>query len=69
MFTLNGIRNTLFSAIAFGIIACAAAPGPAEKPAVANSSSERTNDAQAPQAAQFASGEQAIPGRNATGAP
>jgi len=52
MFTLNGIRNTFFCAIAFGIVACATAPMPVEKLAVAKSSIERAEQAQAAQFAQ-----------------
>ena len=35
MITLNGIRNALWCAVAFGIVACAATPMPADKLAVA----------------------------------
>jgi len=52
MFTLNGIRNAFFCAVAFGIVACATAPMPVEKLAVARSSIERAEQAQAAQFAQ-----------------
>jgi septal ring factor EnvC (AmiA/AmiB activator) len=52
MFTLNGIRNAFFCALAFGIVACASAPMPVEKLAVAKSSIERAEQAQAAQFAQ-----------------
>jgi hypothetical protein len=65
MFTLNGIRNAFYCAIAFGIIACAAAPGPMEKLAGANGSIERPDYAPA---TQYPNGERAIPGRAAAGA-
>src|SRR3982751_3554741 len=52
MFTLNGIRNAFFCAVAFGIVACATAPMPVEKLAVAKSSIERAEQAQAAQFAQ-----------------
>jgi hypothetical protein len=52
MFTLNGIRNGFYCAIAFGIVACASAPMPVEKLAVAKSSIERAEQAQAAQFAQ-----------------
>ena len=52
MFTLNGLRNGFLCAIAFGIVACATAPMPVEKLAVAKSSIERAEQAQAAQFAQ-----------------
>jgi septal ring factor EnvC (AmiA/AmiB activator) len=52
MVTLNGIRNAFFCAVAFGIIACASAPMPVEKLAVAKNSIERAEQAQAGQFAQ-----------------
>jgi septal ring factor EnvC (AmiA/AmiB activator) len=52
MFSLNGIRNAFFCAIAFGIVACATPPMPVEKLAVAKSSIERAEQAQAAQFAQ-----------------
>jgi hypothetical protein len=50
--TLNGIRNAIWCALAFGIVACAATPMPADKLAVAQSSVERAEKAQAAQFAQ-----------------
>jgi len=52
MFTMNGIRNGIWCAIAFGIVACASTPMPVEKLAVAKSSLERAEQAQAAQFAQ-----------------
>ena len=52
MFTLNGIRNAIYCAIAFGIVACASAPMPVEKLTVAKTSIERAEQAQAAQFAQ-----------------
>jgi hypothetical protein len=52
MVTLNGIRNGLLCATAFGIVACASAPLPVDKLAVAKSSIERAEQAQAAQFAQ-----------------
>jgi septal ring factor EnvC (AmiA/AmiB activator) len=52
MFTLNGLRNGFLCTIAFGIVACASAPMPVEKLAVAKSSIERAEQAQAAQFAQ-----------------
>jgi hypothetical protein len=52
MITVNGIRNALWCAIAFGIVACASAPMPSDKLAVAKTAVERAEQAQA---AQFAS--------------
>jgi len=52
MITVNGIRNPLWCAIAFGIVACASAPMPSDKLAVAKSAVERAEQAQAAQFAQ-----------------
>ena len=52
MITLNGLRNGFCCAVAFGIIACASAPMPVEKLAVAKSSIDRAEQAQATQFAQ-----------------
>lgn len=52
MITLAGIRNAFFCAVAFGIVACASAPMPVDKLAVAKSSLERAEQAQAAQFAQ-----------------
>jgi septal ring factor EnvC (AmiA/AmiB activator) len=52
MITLNGIRNALWCAVAFGIVACASTPMPVDKLAVAKSSVERAEQAQAAQFAQ-----------------
>ena len=52
MFTMNGLRNGSLCAVAFGIVACASAPMPVEKLAVAKSSIERAEQAQAAQFAQ-----------------
>jgi septal ring factor EnvC (AmiA/AmiB activator) len=52
MITANGIRNALWCAIAFGIVACASAPMPADKLAVAKTAVERAEQAQAAQFAQ-----------------
>jgi septal ring factor EnvC (AmiA/AmiB activator) len=52
MITVNGIRNAFWCVIAFGIVACASAPMPADKLAVAKSSVERAEQAQAAQFAQ-----------------
>jgi len=52
MVTLNGVRNAFFCAVAFGIVACASAPMPVEKLAVAKSSIDRAEQAQAAQFAQ-----------------
>jgi septal ring factor EnvC (AmiA/AmiB activator) len=52
MFTINGIRNGIWCAVAFGIVACASTPMPVEKLAVARSSLERAEQAQAAQFAQ-----------------
>ena len=52
MLTLNGIRNGLWCTVAFGIVACASTPMPVEKLAVAKTSVERAEQAQAAQFAQ-----------------
>jgi len=52
MFSLNGIRNTLLCVTAFGIVACASAPMPVDKLAVAKSSIDRAEQASAAQFAQ-----------------
>jgi hypothetical protein len=52
MITLPGIRNAFWCAVAFGIVACASAPMPVEKLAVARTSIERAEQAQAAQFAQ-----------------
>jgi septal ring factor EnvC (AmiA/AmiB activator) len=52
MITVNGIRNALWCAIAFGIVACASAPMPTDKLAVAKSAVDRAEQAQAAQFAQ-----------------
>lgn len=52
MITLNGIRNALWFLVAMGIVACAATPMPVDKLAVAKSSVERAEKAQAAQFAQ-----------------
>src|SRR4051812_26523882 len=52
MITLNGIRNAIWCAVAFGIVACAATPMPTDKLAVARSSIQRAEQAQAAQYAQ-----------------
>jgi septal ring factor EnvC (AmiA/AmiB activator) len=52
MITLNGIRNGLWCLVAFGIIACASTPMPSDKLAVAKSSLDRAEQAQAAQFAQ-----------------
>ena len=51
MFTLSGIRNGLWCIVAFGIVACASTPMPSDKLAVAQTSIQRAEQAQA---AQFA---------------
>jgi hypothetical protein len=52
MISLSGIRNALWSLLAFGIVACAATPMPSDKIAVAKSSVDRAEQAQAAQFAQ-----------------
>jgi septal ring factor EnvC (AmiA/AmiB activator) len=52
MITVNGIRNALWCAIAFGIVACASAPMPSDKLAVAKTALQRAEQAQAAQFAQ-----------------
>lgn len=49
---MNGIRNALWCAIAFGIVACASAPMPTDKLAVAKAAVDRAEQAQAAQFAQ-----------------
>ena len=52
MITLNDIRNAMLCALAFGLVACASAPVPVDKLAVAKNSVERAEQAQAAQFAQ-----------------
>jgi hypothetical protein len=52
MITMNGIRNALWCAVAFGIVACASTPMPVDKLAVAKTAVERAEQAQAAQFAQ-----------------
>jgi hypothetical protein len=52
MITMNGLRNCMWFAVAFGIVACASTPMPVEKLAIAKSSLERAEQAQAAQFAQ-----------------
>jgi hypothetical protein len=52
MITMNGIRNGIWCAVAFGIVACASTPMPVEKLAIAKTSLERAEQAQAAQFAQ-----------------
>jgi len=52
MITINGIHNAIWCAIAFGIVACASSPMPVDKLAVAKSSVDRAEQAQAAQFAQ-----------------
>jgi len=52
MITLNDIRNAFLCLLAFGIVACASAPVPVDKLAVAKNSVERAEQAQAAQFAQ-----------------
>jgi hypothetical protein len=53
MITLGGIRNSLWCLLAFGIVACASTAMPVEKLALARSSIERAEQAQAAQFAQI----------------
>jgi hypothetical protein len=53
MITMNGIRNGIWCAIAFGIVACASTPMPVEKLSIAKNSIERAEQAQAAQFAQI----------------
>jgi septal ring factor EnvC (AmiA/AmiB activator) len=53
MITLAGIRNGLWCALAFAIVACAAAPLPTEKLDIARDSIARAEQAQAAQFAQI----------------
>ena len=50
--TTSGIRNAIWCTVAFGIVACASAPMPVDKLAVAKTSVERAEQAQAAQFAQ-----------------
>lgn len=52
MITLNDIRNAVLCSVAFGLVACASEPVPVDKLAVAKSSVERAERAQAGQFAQ-----------------
>jgi hypothetical protein len=52
MITIPGIRNALLCVTAFGIVACASTPMPSDKLAVARSSIDRAEQAQAAQFAQ-----------------
>jgi hypothetical protein len=52
MISMNGIRNSIWCGVAFGIVACASTPMPIEKLAVAKSSIDRAEQAQAAQFAQ-----------------
>jgi septal ring factor EnvC (AmiA/AmiB activator) len=52
MITMNDIRNAFLCLLAFGIVACASAPMPVDKLAVAKSSVERAEQARAAQFAQ-----------------
>jgi len=45
--TTSGIRNAIWCGVAFGIVACASAPMPVDKLAVAKSSVDRAEQAQA----------------------
>jgi len=50
--TTSGLRNAIWCTVAFGIVACASAPMPVDKLAVAKSSLDRAEQAQAGQFAQ-----------------
>src|SRR6185503_5602713 len=50
--TTSGLRNAIWCTVAFGIVACASAPMPVDKLAVAKSSVDRAEQAQAGQFAQ-----------------
>jgi ribosomal protein L16 Arg81 hydroxylase len=52
MITLGGIRNAIWFGLAFAIVACASSPMPSARLAVAKSSVERAEKAQAAQFAQ-----------------
>ena len=52
MITMNGIRNGFWCCVALGIVACASAPMPVDKLAVAQTSVQRAEQAQAAQFAQ-----------------
>ena len=53
MITLAGLRNGLWCALAFAIVACASAPLPTEKLAIAQGSLQRAERANAAQFAQI----------------
>jgi hypothetical protein len=52
MITINGIRNAFWCGVALSIVACASAPMPVDKLAVAKTAVERAEQAQAAQFAQ-----------------
>lgn len=52
MITINGIRNAFWGGLALVIVACASAPMPVDKLAVAQTSVQRAEQAQAAQFAQ-----------------
>lgn len=52
MITISSLRNAFWCVVAFGIVACASAPMPVDKLAVAKTSLERAEQAQAAQFAQ-----------------
>jgi septal ring factor EnvC (AmiA/AmiB activator) len=52
MITINGIRNAFWCCVALGIVACASAPMPVDKLAVAQTAVQRAEQAQAAQFAQ-----------------
>lgn len=52
MITINGIRNAFWCCVALSIVACASAPMPVDKLAVAKTAVERAEQAQAAQFAQ-----------------
>lgn len=52
MITIDGIRNGILCGVAFGIVACASTPVPVDKMALAKSSIDRAEQAQAAQFAQ-----------------
>src|SRR5262249_54741934 len=52
MLTINGMRNAAWCAVAFGIVACASTPMPTDKLAVAKTSGQPAEQAQAAQFAQ-----------------
>jgi hypothetical protein len=53
MFTLGGLRNGLWCALAFAIVACAAAPMPLQKLEIAHASITRAEQARAVEFAQL----------------